>query len=240
MKLAYLICSCSFICGPMISGGKVYGLIEQKIDEKRLLEVTFSKRSHNRISVAGGQIAKIHGDGNAFSIMIDETTGNAFINLKKDMSDKGTTLTVITNTGSIQDLAVLSCEGPSEHLVLKEDEDLSEEIAVRHPEYYHTTTVDLLNSILEGKVPFGYGQRVLVDTDVISLPFPLAMRALKAFEGPFEEILVYEIQNTGKKQVIITPNSLKKDSNLWVFLNANQLEQKQKALCLIAYPKRGG
>ncbi len=99
---------------------------------------------------------------------------------------------------------------------------------------------DLLNSVLEGKVPFGYGQRALIDSDEIALPSPLAIRALKAYEGPFEVIVVYQIQNNGKKQVLITPETLKKDSNLWVFLNTHQLEAKQQTLCLISYAKTGG
>ena len=94
-----------------------------------------------------------------------------------------------------------------------------------------------MNKILEGKSPLGYGQRALTDKDNLQLPRPLIASPIKAFEGPFEEVLVFNIKNTGKNPIIINSESLKKDNASWVFLNAHELKAKEQALCIISIPK---
>ena len=61
--------------------------LEQKIDEKTPLTVTFSRQSHNRISVENGSIRKLFGDQSIFTVSIDETIGQAFVNLLQDITE---------------------------------------------------------------------------------------------------------------------------------------------------------
>ena len=214
-----------------LMGSSLQALVERSIDEKKPIEVHLSRTSHNRICVEGGSVEKVIGSGTLFSIAIDSSTGNAFVNLLQDIVGKPSTLTVVTRSGFIQDLTVLSKEGPSEQILLKEDEDGHEENGVS--EISHGTTVELLNQILEGKVPFGYGQRDLQIEDQMEFPKSLKALALKAFEGPYERIVVYAIQNIGKQPVVITAEDLKKTDDSWIFLNAHELKNKERALCVI-------
>lgn len=219
---------------PLLLCNSVYGLVEHKIDEKKPLTIQFSKTSHNRISVERGSVEKIFGDESYFNINIDRTTGNAFVTVLRDIPDP-MTLTVVTNAGLIQDLAIASTDKLSEHLILKEEEDVDELIAP--PSNFHGPTIEFLNKLLEGKSPLGYGQRALNDKDILKLPHPLSASPIKAFEGPFENVLVFNIKNAGKDPIIINSETLKKDNASWVFLNAHELNAKEQVLCIISFPK---
>jgi hypothetical protein len=98
-------------------------------------------------------------------------------------------------------------------------------------------TVEMLNKILEGKVPFGYGQRAVGKEETLGLPKPLKSETLKVFEGPLDTLFVYRIKNDSKQTVVVIADSLKKENHSWVFLNVQELDSNQEALCIIAYPK---
>ncbi len=213
----------------------LHALIEQPINEKKPIPIALSTTSHNRISIERGSVEKIFGDESCFNISIDRTTGNAFVTLTKDLTEP-MTLTIVTGSGLIQDLSVTTSDKPSEHLILKEVEDEMDE-AMQTTADFHGPTIDFLNKILEGKIPLGYGQRPLQTQERLSLPHPLTTTPIEAFEGPFENIIVYKIKNTGKDSVILNAESLKKEKASWVFLNANELKPKEELLCIISYPK---
>lgn len=219
----------------ILSYTSAYALIEHPINEKKTIPVSLSTVSHNRISIEKGSVEKIFGDETCFSISIDRTTGNAFVNLSKTLTDP-MTLTVVTSSGLIQDLSVTSSDKPSEHLILKESEEKIDELTSTTSDF-HGHTIDFLNKILEGKIPLGYGQRPLQPDERLSLPHPLSSTPIEAFEGPYEHIIVYKIKNTGKDSVVMSADSLKKGRVLWVFLNAHELKPKEELLCIISYPK---
>ena len=225
----------SFYCIiPTLLCSSIFALVEHKIDEKKPLTIQFSKTSHNRISIERGSVEKIFGDETYFNISIDRTTGNAFVNVLRDIPDH-MALTIVTNAGLIQDLAVASADKPSEHLILKEEEENDDLIAPTSN--FHGPTIEFMNKILEGKSPLGYGQRALTNKDTLQLPQPLIASPIKAFEGPFEEVLVFNVKNNGKDPIIINSESLKKDNASWVFLNAHELKTREQALCIISFPK---
>ncbi len=209
--------------------------VESDINEKRSLQVTFSTTSHNRIAVEGSSVEKVFGDGSLFSITLDSSTGCAFINVLKPISEKPVTLTVVTRSGLIQDLSVLAEDVVSEQIVLREREP--EEIETIQ-ELFHSPTVDLLNTILEGKIPLGYGFKANKEGSfALSLPSPIDATLMKVLEGPFEEIAVYTLKNRGKQPIVIQPRALKTEKMAWVFLNAHEIDKQEQLVCIVAYPK---
>ena len=223
-----LICH---IC-PILLCASSYALVESKIDEKKPISIPFSKSSHNRISVCSGYVEKIFGDDTYFNISIDRMTGNAFVNVLRDIEEP-ITLTVVTNTGLIQDLLITSADKPSEHLILKDEEEDPIETTMS----FHENTIEFLNQILEGHLPLGYGLRASLDKDTLQLPHPLMATTIRAFESPFEEVIVYSIKNTGKDPIVINAKSLKKDNASWVFFTAHELKSKEQTVCIISFQK---
>ena len=218
-----------------LMGSPLYALVEHPINEKQPLPIVFSRASHNRISIQNGSVEKVFGDEAHFNITIDPATGNAFVHVLHDLTDPST-LTIVTHAGFIQDLIVSSVDKISEHLILQEKDDMEDLISITTQ--IHNPTVEFLNKILEGRIPLGYGQRPLQETDHLLLPSPLKTTPVEAFEGPFEHVVVYKIKNEGKNSLIISPDSLKKDPISWVFLNGHELNAKEEVVCILAYPKK--
>lgn len=231
MKIPYYLTA-------LLAWSSIYALVEEPINEKESIAVAFSTTSHNRISIEKGSIEKIFGDEAYFNINIDRTTGNAFVSLTRPIPDP-LMLTVVTSSGLIQDLSVTSREKTSEHLILKEVDSEADDLSLMTSNF-HQPTVDLLNRILEGKIPLGYGQRPLHSEDTLLLPQPLATKAIEAFEGPFENIVVYKIKNIGKHPIVLSTDSLKTDKTFWAFLNAHELKPKEEVLCIISTQKSEG
>lgn len=223
----------SFLLVPLLLAVSLEAVVEKRINEKTPIPIVFSRSSHNRICVEGGAVEKIIGDGAVFSVTLDASTGNAFVNVLQDVL-KPITLTVVTSSGFIQDLLVSSQDCPSEQVVLKE---IDEWDGIDIDTYQGSTTVEMLNKILEGKIPFGYGQRAVGNEGTLGLPKPLKAETLKVFEGPLDTIFVYRIKNDSKQAVVVMADSLKKENHSWVFLNVQELDSNQEALCIIAYPK---
>lgn len=226
-KLAYIVAL-------FLTAGTGFALTERVVDEKQPLEWILSSRSHNRIAVESGSVEKVFGDSSLFSVNIDPATGNAFIHVLKEIGEDPAALTVVTSTGAVQDLYVRSFEGPSQQLLLKENEESD---WVIRPEVSHGATVELLNEILEGDVPQGYGVREWEEGEELFLPEPLSVAKKQVLEGPFETIRIYEIRNPQDRAVVIRPDALKKEGSGWVFVNQLELKAGEKALCLIGIGK---
>ena len=71
---------------PLLAWMSLEATVEKKIDEKNPIEVTFSRSSHNRIRVDGSSVERIMGDSTLFSVTLDSSTGQAFINVLKEIS----------------------------------------------------------------------------------------------------------------------------------------------------------
>lgn len=215
---------------------QVNASIEQAINEKESLIVRFSRNSHNRISVDQGSVRKLLGDPSLFSVSIDETIGQAFVNVLQDIVEIPASLTVVTHSGQVQDILVFSDSKPSEHLILKEEAADLENLSFPSLEL-HTHTIEFLNEIFSGRTPLGYGKRELVVGDKLALPSPLEATPIRVFEGPFEKIAVYKIKNIGRKPIVLKASSIKKKGDHWVFIDVNELDFTEQALCIISSPK---
>ena len=210
-------------------------LVEQTIDPKSALELTFSTTSPNRIMFEGGSIVDVILDENKFQSFLHQKTGQAFLTPLNEMSELPTSVTIMTSSGDAQTLSILAKPGPGEIVVLKEKQNVpskQEELSSD----YHSPTVDFLNSILWGTIPHGYGIRPL---EGVTFPIeaPFKAKSLRLLEGPFEEILVIEVSNSSKKVEALSPSTLKRRNDLWVFLSKTHLEPGEKTLAIISTKK---
>jgi hypothetical protein len=216
----------------VIASSASYAIIQETVDGKHPIPVSFSTSSHNRIAVEDGAVEKVFGDSSIFSVTLDPVTGNAFVNILQEIKETPATLSVITSTGLVQDLLVTSKPGPSEQVLLKEKE---EPATVHRWDVSLSPTVHVLNKILEDKVPFGYGQ--LETMEELELPSPLQVEPLKAFEGPFEKLLVYKIENLGDEPIVLSTDALKKDYTSWAFVNLHELKKNEQAILVLGQSK---
>jgi hypothetical protein len=210
--------------------------VAAEFKQEKSIDVVFSRHSHNRISWERGSIISITGDSTLFAVEINPKIGQAFVHVLRDLTVQPATLTVISSTGLVQDLLVRSLEKPSTHISIRESQEEEEDFTSTYVDF-HTQTIEFLNDILENKIPFGYGQRSIQDSDKLSLPSPLEVKIIKALNGPFETIVIYHLTNMGRQSIRLNPNTLKRSEDSWVFLNARELDYREGTLCILAKPK---
>jgi len=210
--------------------------IAEEFNEKRAICATFSLHSHNRISWEKGGILSVTGDKNLFAVEINDKIGQAFVYLLRDIETMPATLTLVSNSGYVQDLLVLSADKPSTFLSIQEPKEEEDSLSSCDVDF-HGKTIDFLTTIVDGHAPFGYGKRLLKEEDQRSLPCPLEVSALSALEGPFESVILYEVKNHGKKLVSFSPLDLKRADDSWVFSMKRELHRGETTLFLVAKRK---
>lgn len=210
-------------------------LVEETIDPKSAMEITLSTTAPNRIMFEGGSITDVVLDENKFQSFLHQKTGQAFLTPLNEMKQHPTSVTIMTSSGDTQTLSILAEPGPGEIVILKDKqlespkrEDLSSD--------YHSPTVDFLNNLLWGNIPYGYGVRALQE-EAFSIGVPFTTKPLRLLEGPFEEILVVEVTNHSKRVETLNPSALKRQNDLWVFLSKTHLEPGEKTLAIISSKK---
>lgn len=225
---AYLFLTC-------VGSIPLAALVEETIDPKTALEVTLSTTAPNRIMFEGGSVIDVVLDENKFQSFLHQKTGQVFLTPLNEMKEHPTSVTIMTSSGDAQTLSVLAEPGPGEIVILKEKQNTSS----KREEFssdYHSPTVDFLNNILWGNIPYGYGIRVLQE-DTFPLESPFKTKSLRHLEGPFEEILVIEVSNHSKRVETLNPSTLKRQNDLWVFLAKTHLEPGEKTLAIISTKK---
>jgi len=213
-------------------------LVEETIDPKSAPCVLLSTTAPNRIAFEGGSISDIIFDESKFHSFLHQKSGQAFLTPLKEMEEVPTTITIVTSSGDVQTLQVLAKPSPGEIVILKERETDSLEPLESLSYNYHAPTVDLLNDLLHGGVPKGYGNVTPLGCP-FALPPPFCVTPLRQVEGPFEEMTVLEICNGSKRIEHLEPEQLKRPGDLWCFLSKRHLEPKEKTIAIICTKKEG-
>lgn len=210
-------------------------LVEETIDPKSALEVTLSTTAPNRIMFEGGSIIDVVLDENKLQSFLHQKTGQVFLTPLNEMKEHPTSATIMTSSGDAQTLSIFAKPGPGEIVVLKDKQNEPSKRKELSSDY-HSPTVDFLNNILWGNIPYGYGVRALQE-ESFPIEHPLKTKSLRLLEGPFEEILVIEVSNHSKKVETLNPSAMKRQNDLWVFLSKTYLEPGEKTLAIISTKK---
>ena len=208
-----------------------------EIDPEKTIEIVLSHEDINRFSVEDGVIVDTVSDANQLKAKLHPKTGSAFVSIaNKQVLEKPVSFSLTTGCGEIQTFVVSTREGAGELVILqsapskeKEENPLTTD--------YHSNTIELLNCALAGHSPEGYGERELHTVDLLGVPSPLTSKAVKAFEGPFDTLFLFEISNPSRRPASISTNALKREGDLWVFLSKTTLIPGEKVPCLIATKK---
>lgn len=206
--------------------------VDVEMNCREAAPVVFSRDALNRITYQDGEVLEIIGDEDCFDINI--RSGLAFVSLKQDVEDISSNLTVVTSGGDGQDLSVTTTKKNAEHVIIFDKLDQIESYIS------HTSTIDFLNSIVEGGVPVNYVEIDLENITHLDLPQPLQVNPVKVFEGQDEIISVYKLTNAGKKDLLLPSDSIKSSSHYWCFIGQSILTPKSSTQCILSSPRKGG
>lgn len=215
----------------------LHALTKVDLNSESAIEIQISHEDVNRFSVEEGAIVDFVGDKNKIKATLHPATGSAFVYVSKGQRlEKPASISLTTGRGEIQTFIVSSREGAGELVVLAEKkEELNEETSLSID--YHSNTILLLSSVLSGKAPEGYGVRDVSEMDLRGVSEPLKAKALKAFEGPFETLFLFEIYNRSRRPASIDKTMLSREGDLWVFLPKETLLPGETVSCIISTKK---
>ena len=222
----------------LISMVSAHALTQETLDPQKAIEIQISHEDVNRFSLEDGAIVDFVADKNKIHSNLHPTTGSAFVYVsKKQKLEKPVSVSITTGSGEIQTFIVSSREGPGELVILKEDEKKGGLLDTLLTTDYHSSTVELLSKVLNVKAPEGYGIRDVSEMDLTGVKDPLRAKALKAFEGPFETLFLFEIANRSRRPVSIDKNTLKREGDLWIFVPKETILPGETLSCIIATQK---
>jgi len=203
------------------------------IDTTSPLLCTFSYKFQNRVMVVNGKIQKvIASDEDRLSIFTEPFSGQIFISTR-NYAPQETTVSIVTDTGVVQDLQISFTDRISEVVLLTDSNREDEEKKEREPICIQDSSLKIVEEVLKGNVPNGYLPCRLEKTQW-SPKKGILLQPIVQLEG-FEQILyLYQVTNTAKSGLTVEEIDLSIPGCRWVFLEANFLYSKQKMLGIIA------
>lgn len=129
-------------------------------DSLHLFRCTFSNKHHNRIVVQDGRIATVVAPEGDISASLEETSGQLFIHALHS-NPPVTTISIITESGEVQDIEMIFEDIPSETLVLTPV--FEEKFECDHDSCGYSkeqSTSFVVDAVLSGKIPYGFSSVV--------------------------------------------------------------------------------
>lgn len=208
------------------------------IDTTSPLHCCLSANFQNRIMIEQGRIEKVvASECERLSIQMEEMTGQVFI-YARDLDPKQTSISIVSDSGVIQDIYIHFIERMPEVVILQDPEITQDHHGgERHDEQIEESLVFAkIEEILSGNIPKGYIPYSICSTKWIPKK-GIDLKLKSKLEGPLDTISIYEVTNTTKRQQTLLECELECDESQWVYLESNTLNPKQKILSIISVAK---
>ncbi len=200
------------------------------MDPTAVLSVTLSSSNHNRIGIVGDRIKKAFFRSNNVFVSVEEDSGQLFVQAIKPNCPK-TTLSIVTVSGSVQDLELTFNECSSEIVLLQPVPGCEEEADEGNPPRTaigEADLADLVEGVLKGIIPEGYASFEDLDQPV-NICKGLTIQRLSRLVNDRQIIFVYKLQNCSKKAKSVTECQVNVLDGDWVFLDWYQLKPMKTA-----------
>lgn len=200
------------------------------VDTTESLKCDLSYRHHNRIMLEGGKIKSVVCPQTNVSIQLEQESGQVFIYPLENF-DQEMTLSIVTSSGTVQDIEINFCDAPAGVIILRENCHTNSDANVACEP---CPTASCIRQILRGEIPQGY--TCLAINNVQWKPKRgILFNALSRLENENEVLFVYEIINVSDKEQVIFENELEGASTQWIYLETNMLKKREKALGIISF-----
>lgn len=215
--------------------GQASGAQYIAMDPHSVIPVTLSSNNHNRIGICGDRVKKAYFKSGNISVDVEEDSGQLFIQSLR-MNCPDTTLSVVSNSGTIQDLKLHFADICSEIVLLQPAGTLANSTEVSNGTVVNVLEQDslaaLVNGFVSGVLPEGYLS--IEDQDK---PFKtrcgLKMQRLSRLVNKELIVFVYRVENPSCKVIKVTECKVNVLDGDWVFLDRYELKPRECGLVLI-------
>lgn len=211
------------------------------VNEQKSISVTVSNRSVNRISVLGDRIQEIVLTREDIGVEKDDSWGHAYIRIPKESTDPFD-LTVVTESGTIQDLHLKPKDQSPVSLVLtkeagKSDEksqvglfktDVSAIGTSSHPQAtFHHQVMVMMKKLVQGE---GTSE---VDMPTRKSPAGVAMSCVRTLVQMDFQGFVLDVTNTGDDELTLTEKDFYELGDLALSLDKHSLNSGETTQLLV-------
>jgi hypothetical protein len=203
---------------------QVSGAIFHEMDTTVPLECTLSAVHQNRILIEGGRVRKVvHPDG-VLTCQMEPESGQAFVRANGWLPHP-VTLSVVTDTGVVQDIQITLEDCSSQVVILREPSEVyvTSGVVGNNAEDF---VVGNLEAVLSGGTPSGYVKTLSEETREGTIPQVVA-QCSRAFTGPYEEIRSFEVTNQSEETRSIVEENFIRPGDLWVHLTSTEIAPEQ-------------
>ncbi|CAF24148.1 type-F conjugative transfer system secretin TraK [Candidatus Protochlamydia amoebophila] len=196
-----------------------------------LLPCYLSSTYQNRVMIENGRIKKvITPESDRLSIQIEELTGQAFI-FARDPHLKEISLSVISDSGVIQDIHICFIERQPEVVVLQEPEQ--KECSPGVPAAEELSILKQVQEIVAGRIPTGYRHKS-ISSQKRTLKKGIELTLKAKFIGSENTLYLYQLANTGKQPQTVLECEMGSQQSQWIYLEQNMIAPKQTKVCILA------
>lgn len=210
-----------------------FGAIRHEINTTEVLRCSFSRQHQNRVLLEGGSIRKVFCPSSVFSIQMEGVSGQAFLYALRDFVDP-VTVTVVTDSGMVQDIEITLEDKSSEVVILKE---MTKAPASSKSSDREDLILSVVDCARRGNPPPGFVAREIPEDDERKIKRPLRAHLREVYEGPFEWIETYCIHNSSRVSVSLCEADLIEKGVNWVFIEERELCPNSQTIALISRQK---
>jgi hypothetical protein len=213
---------------------KANATIFAPIDSTVVKKVELSNRFQNRIAFKDGRISQLVHPGCDIDINLDEEIGQVFIFALTHLP-LPSSLTVITDSGMVQDFELIFVDKPGEIVILEENIADSEEVEANElclsagsVEYQ----VNLVNEIKRGVVPDGF-VACTATQECKGIKNGLNAVLISKFVSLYETIYILRINNTSRRKQRVSEREVNFLCGDWIYLDRFDLCAGDHTLAII-------
>lgn len=213
----------------------IQAAIFEDLDPHGLVKCQFSSVYQNRIAVDGQRIKKVILTSEGLSVTLEEESGQIFVYALSYKPD-ATTLSLITDLGTVQDVEISFVEKPSEVLIFKRKDDKPkpvENIQCRAFSFEEESIVKNVTAIIRGKSPAGYHSCQLSNYKKFNLDRWISLEPSGKFVRGGDSIQVWKVKNESKRFLKLSEKCLNFSGAKWVYLHQDFLKPNGTTFILL-------
>lgn len=197
-----------------------------KIENYGQVNATISKDEMNRISVEGDRITQLFGIEDKFETELDEVNGQVFIK-PLTLGKEPLSLTIVTEEGATQDLILTPKKGPSEVILLQNNNFIKDQDSIEKDFYFESLPIQQkVINLLKQLVGEGRIRGFIKDENFDRFKYERSSQSknlriipIKVFKGHKFTGLIADIQSTSCLPYLVNPKEIYEQGDLAISIS---------------------
>jgi len=210
----------------------IFATVVTEFDTMELVKCTFSRDHHNRVVVEGGRITTVVVPEGDVAARVEAISGQLFVHALHP-NPSVTTISIVTESGEIQDIELSFEEKSSETLVLEPKKEVNlccqNESSSQRQELRISKVV---NEILCGRAPCGYFVAPKHNENR-SIRRCLTAERICKYASDCEALYVWKVKNRSRSVKRVCREDFSFMCPTWVYIQNDQIKPSKQTIVIV-------